>query len=178
MKRAIYALPLALMTLGCTVTVSSVSPSPSASPSAATSPAVAASPSPTTTTSPRTTGPAYGVLVDVLTLPSTYVANVVGLDGRLWASLKLDKRTPISTQAGHAVDLPHVSTTSTALYMLVGDSTVMSLRLPDGQQATVTHLQVGPNMEAAFAVSPDDHKIAVSVLDFSRTPVHLSLINI
>jgi hypothetical protein len=118
---------------------------------------------------------AYGVLVDLLTLPSTYIANVVGVDGSLWASIKLDKRTPISNQAGHAVQLPYVSTSKTALYMLAGDSTVMSLRLPDGAQAAVTHLQVGANMEAAFAVSPDDTQIAVSVLDFSRTPVHVTL---
>src|SRR6266851_1358253 len=178
MKGAIFVLPLALMTLGCTVTVS-VSPSPSSSaaatPAGASSQAVASSPSPPSTTSPRTIGPTYGVLVDVLTLPSTYIANVVGLDGRLWASIKLEKRAPISNPKGHAIDLPHVSTSSTALYMLAGDSTVLSLRLPDGQQATATHLQVGANMEAAFAVSPDDSKIAVSVLDFSRTPVHVTL---
>jgi len=117
----------------------------------------------------------YGVLVDLLTTPSIYYANVVGVDGRLWASMKLDKRTPISNQTGHAIELPYVSASSTALYMLAGDWTVWSLRLPDGKQAVATHLQVGVNMEAAFAVSPDDSKIAVSVLDFNRSPVHVLL---
>jgi hypothetical protein len=118
---------------------------------------------------------AYGVLVDLLTTPSIYYANVVGVDGRVWASMKIAQRTPIVNQTGHAVVLPYVSTSKTALYMLVGDSDVLSLRLSDGKQATVAHLAVGANMEAAFAVSPDDSQIAVSVLDFNRTPVHLTL---
>jgi hypothetical protein len=115
------------------------------------------------------------VLVDLLTTPSIYYANVVGVDGRLWAAMKIAKRTPIANATGHAVVLPYVSTSKTALYMLVGDSDVLSLRLADGKQTTVTHLAVGTNMEAAFAVSPDDSQIAVSVLDFNRTPVHLTL---
>jgi len=179
MRKAIAVLPLVLLTAACGAEVSvSPSPSPSAgvavsSAAATATPAVGATPSAASAGS--FAGPAYGVLVDVLSLPATYIANVVGFDGRLWASIKLEKRTPITNPSGHAVDLPHVSTTSTALYMLAGDSTVISLRLPDGQQATATHLMVGANMEAAFAVSPDDSKIAVSVLDFSRTPVHVAL---
>src|SRR5260370_23835173 len=93
----------------------------------------------------------------------------------LWASLRLAKRTPIVNPTGHAVVLPYVSTSKTALYMLVGDSDVLSLRLSDGKQVTVAHLAVGTNMEAAFAVSPDDSQIAVSVLDFNRSPVHVQL---
>ena len=119
--------------------------------------------------------PYYGVLVDLLTTPLIYQANVVGVNGRLWAAIKLTKRTPISTQMGHAVELPYVSTSLTTLYMLDGDSTVVALHLGDGNQTTATHLAVGSNMEAAFAVSPDDKQIAVSVLDFSRTPVHVTI---
>jgi hypothetical protein len=180
MKKAIAVLTLALSTAACGG-AASVSPSPSPTSGAAMlSPAaVSATPSIGATPSAAGAGSAgghvYGVLVDVLTLPSTYIANVVGLDGLLFASIKLDKRSPISSPGGHPIDLPHVTTTSTALYMLAGDSSVLSLRLPDGKQANATRLQVGPNMEAAFAVSPDDTKIAVSVLDFSRTPVHVTL---
>jgi hypothetical protein len=63
-------------------------------------------PSPSLSPPPQTVGPYYGVLVDLLTAPSTYVANVVGLDGSLWAAIRLNKRTPISNQNGHAVVLP------------------------------------------------------------------------
>src|SRR5260370_6431725 len=131
--------------------------------------------SPSTGTAGSAGASSYGVLVDLLTAPSLYNANVVGVDGRLWASIRLDKRTPISNASGRAIVLPYVSTSLTALYMLVGDSTVLSLRRPDGKQAVVTHLQGGANMEAAFAVSPYDSQIAVSVLDFNRSPVHVQL---
>jgi len=180
MRKAIAVIPLALLMVGCGA-VASVSPSPSpatetpsATPAAVSgTPATAATPS--TGTAISAPAPVYGVLVDLLTTPSIYYANVVGVDGRVWASMKLDKRTPISNQTGHAIELPYVSASSTALYMLAGDWTVWSLRLPDGKQAVATHLQVGVNMEAAFAVSPDDSKIAVSVLDFNRSPVHVLL---
>src|SRR5216684_2252339 len=179
MMKAIAVLPLAFLTAACSAVVSAP---PSASPSAvaAASPA-ASSAIPGTAASPSagsagsSSASPYGVLVDLLTAPSLYNANVVGIDGRLWASIRLDKRTPISNASGRAIVLPYVSTSLTALYMLVGDSTVLSLRLPDGKQAVVTHLQVGANMEAAFAVSPDDSQIAVSVLDFNRSPVHVQL---
>src|SRR5713101_9556705 len=179
MMKAIAVLPLAFLTAACSAVVSEPQPaSPSAvaavSPAAASAiPGTAASPSAGSAGS--SSASPYGVLVDLLTAPSLYNANVVGIDGRLWASIRLDKRTPISNASGRAIVLPYVSTSLTALYMLVGDSTVLSLRLPDGKQAVVTHLQVGANMEAAFAVSPDDSQIAVSVLDFNRSPVHVQL---
>jgi hypothetical protein len=134
-----------------------------------------ATPPPSPVPTPVTAGPYYGVLVDLLTTPLIYYANVVGIDGRLWAAMKLTKRTAIATQKGQAVELPYVSASLTKLYMLDGDSTVLSLHLGDGNQATAAHLAVAPNMEAAFAVSPDDSQIAVSVLDFNRMPVHVTL---
>jgi hypothetical protein len=180
MRKAIAILALAPLMVGCGA-VASVPPSPSPAANATSSSPAADSGTPTTAASPPAPSagvvraPSYGVLVDLLTTPSIYYANVVGIDGRVWASMTLDKRTPISNQAGHAIELPYVSASSTALYMLAGDWTVWSLRLPDGKQAVATHLQVGANMEAAFAVSPDDSKIAVSVLDFNRSPVHVLL---
>ena len=170
--------PVAAMTPQPTSTAPETSPAQTpagqaADGSASSSPVARPSPRPSPT--PQAVGPYYGVLVDLLTAPSTYAANVVGLDGNLWAAIKLNKRTPISNQAGHAVVLPYVSTSRTALYMLVGDKDVLSLRLADGAQTTVAHLAVAANMEAAFAVSPDDSQIAVSVLDFNRTPVHVTL---
>lgn len=158
-----------------TATSSPAQESPSAPAGRAFASPAVASPSPNPTSSPQKTGPSYGVLVDLLTSSSLYYTNVVQLDGGLWASRTLDKRTTVLSRAGHAIDLPYVSTSSTALYMLVGDSTVLSLRLADAKQSVVTHLQVGANMEGTFAVSPDDRQIAVSVLDFNRSPVHVTL---
>lgn len=179
-SRALVCLPVVLVLAAC----GSIGSLPSSTPATTVSPFVTSSlnsiPTPSAaagaTPSPRTIGPPYGVLVDLLTPPTFYYANVVAIDGTAWESMKFDKRTPISSAAGHAVVLPYVSTSSTALYALVGDSTVVSVRLSDRQAGPVVHLVgVGPNMEAAFAVSPDDSRIAVSVLDFGRTPVHVTL---
>lgn len=103
------------------------------------------------------------------------IVNVVGLDGGLFAALKLGRRTPIANATGHAVEIPYVSTSSTTLYALDGDSSVLALRLPDGKQSFATNLPVTAGMEAAFAVSPDDTKIAFATLDFNRSPVHVTL---
>jgi len=174
MKRAIAVLPLALLMVGCG-SVASVPPPPSPTRAAASETPMTAVVSPPPAGAGVVRAPVYGVLVDLLTTPSMYYVHVVGVDGRVWASMQLDKRTPISNQAGHAIELPYVSASSTALYTMVGDSTVWSWRLRDGKQAVAAKIPVGPGMEAAFAVSPDDSKIAVSVLDFNRSPVHVSL---
>ena len=115
------------------------------------------------------------MLVDLLSLPNQYNVSVVGADAKPWAALRQAKRTPITTPAGHAIGLPYVSTSLSALYFLDGDATVNALRLTDGSQGFVYKLSVGPGQEAAFSVSPDDKRIAVSVLDFTGPSVTVTL---
>ncbi len=110
----------------------------------------------------------------MLTSRSTYVASLVGTNGAVAGAVTATQRTPIVTQGGHAVPLPYVSASSTALYYLDGDSIVESLH-PDGRRGAVANLNLAPAMEAAFAISPDDTKIAFSILDFNHTPVQLTL---
>lgn len=115
--------------------------------------------------------PPYAVLVDELSRPTTYTVSVVGGDGRAVAVQDASKRSTPSTW----LDLPYVSTTSRSLYFLDGDSTVKLLP-PDGAPATtVATLPVGAHEEAGFAVSPDEAKIAVSVLDFNSSKVRVTL---
>jgi hypothetical protein len=54
-------------------------------------------------------------------------------------------------------------------YFLDGDSTVRSLT-PSGANSVVGRIPGSSSAEAGFAVSPDDKRIAVSVIDYSRTP--------
>jgi hypothetical protein len=114
------------------------------------------------------------VLVDLLSSTSLYTANLIDVHGGVAASFRLSRRTPISTAAGHAIELPYISTTSTTLYMLSGDSQILAFRFPDQQRVAAT-LPVTSGTEAAFSVSPDDRTIAFTVLDFNRTPVRVSL---
>lgn len=136
----------------------SIEPSPSASPS----------PSPTS-------APAYAVMVDLLTSPQTFLVSLVGAGGKVLTSMQADQRSSVSSSFGHPITLPYVSTSSTTLYWLDGNTLIRSFRLSDGTQAEPTHLDLGSGEEGAFAVSPDDSQIAVSVLDFNRNPVHVTL---
>ena len=115
------------------------------------------------------------MLVDLLSFPDRYNVNVVEADGMIKAALRVSRRTPITTAAGHAIELPYVSTSLTALYYLDGNSTVRSFSLTDGSQRIVTQLAVESGQEAAFAVSPDDSRITYSVLDFTGTAVAVTL---
>src|SRR5579859_1873120 len=179
MRRALPAVPLVLILVGCSTQVArlpipTITPGSSpvtASPVAVSPVAGSVEPSPST----PNTRPGYGVMIDLLTSPTYYVANLVGIDGRLWAALRLGKRTPISNASGHAMALPYVSTTSTSMYALDGDSSLIAMRVADGSQTVAAKLPVTSGTEAAFAVSPDDLRIAVAILDFNRSPVHVTL---
>jgi hypothetical protein len=127
--------------------------------------------------SPQATGAkasVYGVLVDLHAAdPLTYQVSVVSLQGTVAASFKAARR---SLPAG-ALELPYVSTTATSLYYLDGDTNVRQVNLPDMYQVPVpvTQLAVPTGSEAVFAVSPDNREIAVSLLDFTRSPAHVTL---
>lgn len=140
--------------------------SPQASPSE-----VPATAQPTAAPAPP---PALGLLVDLLSSATTYRVTAVNADGIVAFQRVAGQRTPINGPSGHAVALPYVSTTLDAVYYLDGDSTLRGLHL-DGSAATAAPLQLGSGEEGAFAVSPDDARIAVSVLDFNRSPVHVTL---
>jgi hypothetical protein len=125
----------------------------------------------------RVQAPVYGVMVDILSDPTTYTISVVSWNAQVAATIKAGRRSSGPNPNGQPLELPYVSTTNTALYYLDGDQTVRELTL-DGMHAVaepVTKLQIGAGAEGVFAVSPDDRQIAVSVIDYSRSPVHVLL---
>lgn len=73
--------------------------------------------------------------------------------------------------------LPLVSITGTRVYYLDGGSTVRWLRR-DGSTGIALQLEVGSMERPVFSVSPDDRRIAVALLDYSKPPavaMHLSV---
>jgi hypothetical protein len=111
--------------------------------------------------------PAFAVLVKdfLVTGGSQYTISLVGVDGRVAATVKAAKRT-----LAPGVQVASVNTSGTRAYYLDGDSTLRFIK-PDGGRGVATHFQLGPHQAAAFAVTPDDTRIAVSVLDFTQYPV-------
>ena len=120
-------------------------------------------------------GPPYAVLVDEQ--GSSYQVAVIAIDGAVVAQETATMRNQQINSHGQGLDLPLVSTSSTSLYYLDGDNGVVRLSVGT-DVATPTHvttLDVGRDMEGTFAVSPDDSKIAVSVLDYTKDPVHTTV---
>ena len=139
-------------------------PTPSSPPQAT---PIAVSPAPTP---PPALKGSYAVLVKNFLVEggSTYTLSIVASTGSVAASTTARKRTVPNVQIGN------LSTSNTTLYYLDGDSDVRFLR-PDRSTGLVTHIALGPHQAAAFAVSPDDLRIAVSVLDYTRYPVSTRL---
>jgi hypothetical protein len=140
--------------------------------SAAVTPTPSASATPTAVISPTppTQSSAYAVVIkNFLTDPgTTYTLSIVATDGHVAASTTAHKRTVPNVQVGN------LSTSDTAVYYLDGDSDIRFLR-PDGTTGLVTRITLGSKQAAAFSVSPDDLRIAVSVLDYTRYPVSTRL---
>jgi hypothetical protein len=96
--------------------------------------------------------------------------SLVGLDGRLEATTTAQPqgRMLCSPPAGAIRPVPlATSLTRTRLYFLDGDS--VRFLQPDGITGIATHIPVGDQRSSVFAVSPDDRRIAVSVIDFGHT---------
>jgi hypothetical protein len=136
------------------------------------SPAPVASPSsviPSPLPSPGSSG-ALAVLVDVLNLPDVYDIALVNANGETMAFAHPRKRTEIAD----AIALPYVSASNSRVYYLDGDSQVRYLK-SDNSTGIVTTVPGTSTVRATFAVSPDDKRIAVGLLDYSARPVKLTV---
>ncbi|HKV32150.1 MAG TPA: hypothetical protein VJT14_14175 [Candidatus Dormibacteraeota bacterium] len=167
---------LALATVACgSMAPKAAKPTPPASASALPT----ANPSPTaapSASSPST--PSYGILVAFAdgTGPQSagYDLALVAPDGKVAAKAHAAVRSFIHSPGNGpggaaASDLPEVSTSSSRVYYLDGDGDVRSLR-PDGSSAHVTQVPGTKTVHAAFSVTPDDRRIAVSLLDYALSP--------
>jgi len=108
------------------------------------------------------------MVLDFLGGGSLYTVSIVDANGQLSAVSGVPRRS-VRSQIGS------VSTSKTTLYYLDGDSTIRFLRPKPLAKGIATQVNLGPNQVAAFAVSPDDLRIAVSVLDYTRWPVSTRL---
>jgi hypothetical protein len=114
---------------------------------------------------PATTTP-YAVIVHNFLTDGgpTYTVALVGADGRTAATVNAAKRSAASW-----FQVSSLSTSSTRVYYLDGNADVRYLK-PNGSGGLATHLSVPTGAAAAFAVSPDDSRIAVSISDITHYP--------
>lgn len=119
---------------------------------------------------PLTSAPSYAVLVDLFAGSGAYDIAVVSSSGAVVAHAHPNQRSVISD----ALELPYVSASNSRVYYLDGDRDIRYLKA-DGSRGSVATVPASPTVHAAFAVTPDDRRIAVALLDYSTTPVKLTL---
>ena len=100
-----------------------------------------------------------------------YDLTLVATTGKTVASTHASARTFIGGNPSDVIvlPLPEVTASKTRAYYLDGDTDVRYLRA-DGSTGLATHVPGTATAYAAFAVSPDDRRIAVAVFDFSKQP--------
>lgn len=138
-----------------------------ASPS--TAPSLAASPSPSA-------GYATFAVYDHATTGghSVILFGVEGSSAQYIASAAFQERTNPPALSGAATDLPYVSTSKTKAYFLDGDAKLRAIGA-DGSVTNVRSLPGTPSVHAGFAVSPDDARIAIALIDYSAQPIREAL---
>lgn len=160
------ALALVLLIAGCSEPAASSTPSPAA----------------TTTASPAPSGP-WAVMVHRAGEGEPYFVQLVGLDGRGGPWVEPVTRSaktfyfpptpcppPAKCTAAETANyrIPETSISTTHVYFLDGDTVIRSLA-PDGMVAVVKTIHAPPNSQVAFSVSPDDRRIAVSIITLATS---------
>ncbi|HYM66762.1 MAG TPA: hypothetical protein VEW68_05685 [Patescibacteria group bacterium] len=100
---------------------------------------------------------------------ANYTVSIVGIDGRVVASAQATSPAAVSCggTAAAVVPLP-VSTSNSRVYFMDASGAVRFLS-PDGTTGQATTVSLGAARRSVFSVSPDDQRIAVTVLDFTTT---------
>jgi hypothetical protein len=121
---------------------------------------------------------AWGVLVRLGS--DSYDVSLVAVDGTPARNAHAARRAPITVPSPSgpqtALDLPYVSATRTTVYYLDGDTQVRSLVPGQADQKLVTTIPGSATAHAGFSVSPDDSRIAVSVIDYGGSQPALRLL--
>ncbi|TMC95778.1 MAG: hypothetical protein E6J05_15480 [Chloroflexi bacterium] len=120
--------------------------------------------------SPGTLPKSLAVLVDLFAAKGGYAITLVAADGSVVARTSAQTRSAIAD----AVELPYVSSSNSRVYYMDGDHDIRYLKA-DGSSGLATTVSGSATVHAAFAVTPDDARIAVGLLDYSVSPVKLTI---
>ncbi|GAC1336427.1 MAG: hypothetical protein NVSMB17_20010 [Candidatus Dormibacteria bacterium] len=135
-------------------------------------PSAGSTPAPDANPIPVTRG--YAVVTGGMTAGGgTYSTSLITADGTAAAVAQAQMRGGFSCGTGPALavlPIPQVSTTNSRAYFLDGMTTLRYLA-PNGSTGVAATLPGGPQVATVFAVSPDDKRIAVNVLDYTSLPL-------
>ncbi|HVS05185.1 MAG TPA: hypothetical protein VHK65_03360 [Candidatus Dormibacteraeota bacterium] len=108
--------------------------------------------------------------LDMYPTPPSYTVSLVDLTGKTIRTATAANRSWSEIHFtddgyGHPTSLPQVSASNNRVYYLDGESAVRFVAL-SGSAGLAHTLPAGTLTHAAFAVSPDDQRIAVTVVDY------------
>ncbi|MDQ6847814.1 MAG: hypothetical protein M3019_09595 [Candidatus Dormibacteraeota bacterium] len=106
-------------------------------------------------------GPYAVVVTNTPRQGATYDVVLIGVQGQIVT--RVTAKLPL-LKANQTVELPLVSASNDLVYYLDGDTEIRSLS-PTGATALVKTIAPGSSSILAFAVSPDDRRIAVSLIN-------------
>ncbi len=112
------------------------------------------------------TGPFAVVVTNSPRQGATYDVVLIGVQGQIIT--RVAAKLPL-LKANQTVELPLVSASNDLVYYLDGDTDIRSLS-PTGATALVKTIAQGSSSILAFAVSPDDRRIAVSLINQASDP--------
>jgi hypothetical protein len=148
----------------------------SAKPStAASSSRTNSSPTPTSNPTPPTMSNPLGVLVSPPNASNYYTVSLVGIDGRVIASAQAS--TPAAVTCANATpgNAPSpISISNSRAYYMDAQGVVRYLSF-NGDAGRATTVPIGAARRSSFAVSPDDQRIAVIVMDFNANGANTRL---
>jgi hypothetical protein len=168
------------MALGIALSVAlsgcgSLAAGPAAGPPAGATPS--SPPTPAATATPSAVQGGYAVLIGGASAPS-YSVRLIDATGRVVATATATNRTSIRVGGpgdnAPAIAMPKVSVSDTRVYYINGNSEVRSLSV-DGKSSVATHVPGSATVEAGFAVSSDDRRVAVATIDYAAHPPALRL---
>jgi hypothetical protein len=170
---AIFA---AVLAAGCASTpgthLASRSASARATQAPSTAPSTTSTPGTPSTTCSKATPPDAAVVLTDWTHAPGYTVNLVAANGCVIASETARAWSGYSATAGQPVSLP-TSESATRVYFLDGDSTLRFLGL-DGSTGVAAQLPGSSGSKVAFSVSPDNTRLAFSVMSWGSDERHFT----
>jgi hypothetical protein len=167
LRSAVVLLFAPAMLSSCSAASATTTASPTARPTPTAEHTLFPTPSATPAVPP---GPYAVIVTNAARVGSTYDVLLIDVLGHVVA--RVTAKLPL-LKPNQTIQLPLASSSGDLVYYLDGDTTIRSLS-PSGTTALVKTIPDGSSSIVAFAVSPDDQRIAVSLINQASDTTHNS----